>query len=564
MRWKAAFLFLTATCFLYYLTSIDSSEKTDPGTTTTATKSAATSQKDKPNIILILADDLGWNDVGWNQNKKTTANPEGTKTTNVEVKTPSLDKLKAEGIELGRFYAQALCSPTRSALMTGRYQFHTGLGPEYIRDHKPYGVPVDEVFISQLLKRSSYETHIVGKWHLGLCNEAYTPIKRGFDSFLGLLTGSTDHYTHSTIWRDKWSGPYYLDLHNNTKDCTSENSTYSMELFTREAIRIINNHHNNVPWLPLFLFFSLQAVHRPLQVPSRYLTQYQQLLPSGSPDVDKRIKMAAMITNMDEGIGKVMNALRDNDMFDNSVIIFMSDNGGEIPESSNYPLRGRKRTNWEGGIRVPAFIKGTSSGIGSLPKGTKFNELMHVTDWLPTLIKGMLGAETEGCKQLDGVDQWNALKGLSQPPRESLAVTIPPDGFEAITVFVGRYKLLTSGQNCDKDTPQFIHPGFDVDAVPPPEPVIKDGIGYWVFDIISDPTESTNLASNSSLVDTLRDFAVSQQTFAVPDIHTQVPNFDPTGNPKLNGGTWGPFQKSTICPSVMNRRFSKSVLSEPH
>ena len=243
-------------------------------------------------------------------------------------------------------------------------------------------------------------------------------------------------------------------------------------------------------------------------------------------------------------------------MLDNSIIIFMSDNGGDIPQSSNYPFRGQKRTNWEGGIRSPGFIRGTTSGLGQLPRGIKFNKLMHVTDWLPTLVRGMLGESTKNCKRLDGVDQWNALRGISKPPRESLAVTIPPTGFSAVTVVVDRYKLLTAGENCER-TEQFVHPGFNVLPISPPEPVVKDKIEYWVFDVISDPTESVNLASNNTLLKFLKKFAISQQKYAIPDISTQVQKVDPSGNPKVNGGSWGPFSNSTMCPKVLNTKYSK-------
>ena len=313
MRWKAVVLVVVITISTYYavhLNSFNNSERIEVIVSAVRIPKVIA----KPNIILIVADDLGWNDVGWHQNKKTMANPFGGKTTNMEIKTPVLDKLVKEGIELGRLYVQALCSPTRSALMTGRYPHHTGTGPDYIRNERPYGVPIQEVFLSQLLKKSSYSTHIVGKWHLGFCNKAYTPTSRGFDSFVGLLTGSSDHYTHSSNWRDLWNGPFYLDLHNNSQICSTENSTYSMNLFTREAVRIINNHANNLR-NPLFLYFSLQAVHKPLQVPHRFLTPYQQQLPNDVPDRDMRIKMAGMVTNMDEGIGEVVGALRNRSMF---------------------------------------------------------------------------------------------------------------------------------------------------------------------------------------------------------------------------------------------------------
>ena len=190
---------------------------------------------------------------------------------------------------------------------------------------QPYGHPLSDTFLPQKLKQQGYATHAVGKWHIGFYKPSYTPTKRGFDSFFGYLTGAKDYYTHAARagfpkWKecDGWNG---LDLHRNEQVVRNENGSYSTHLFTREVINIINQHNTSQP---LFIYLPFQAVHGPLQVPDSYLEPYKHI-----KNRARRI-YAGMVSAMDEAVGNITKALDEKGMMSNTVIIFSSDNGGQV------------------------------------------------------------------------------------------------------------------------------------------------------------------------------------------------------------------------------------------
>uniref|UniRef100_A0A0B6Z776 Sulfatase N-terminal domain-containing protein n=1 Tax=Arion vulgaris TaxID=1028688 RepID=A0A0B6Z776_9EUPU len=361
----------------------------------------------KPNIVFVVADDYGFRDIGYH---------------GAEFATPNLDKLAAQGVKLENYYVQPICSPTRSQLLTGRYQIHTGLQHDIIWPSQPYGLPLNFPTIADVLRTAGYSNHAVGKWHLGLYKKEYTPLYRGFDSFYGYWEGGEDYFTYyncdtfhnrttppdlritnSFNYNDILSGKYSTkqwcgyDLRDMNEPVTNMNGTYSTHLYTRKAIDIVNSAKSADK--PFFLYLAYQAVHSPMEVPPQYVKPYSFI-----QDKNRRI-YAGMVSAMDEGVGNLTEALKETGLWNNTVFIFSTDNGGEVyAGGNNWPLRGYKHTLWEGGVRGIGFV------TGPLLKHTGIvqTELMHVSDWFPT-IADAVGVKVNTSLNLDGVSQWQMI-----------------------------------------------------------------------------------------------------------------------------------------------------------
>lgn len=248
----------------------------------------------RPHILYIIADDLGSADVGFRGS---------------DIRTPNLDALAAGGARLGYFYTQPMCTPTRAALMTGRYPLRYGLQTAVIPSGADFGLATDEFLLPQALKEAGYRTALVGKWHLGHADQKYWPCQRGFDSFYGPLVGEIDHFKHEAHGVTDW----YRD----NEPVVEEG--YDTDLLGAEAVRLIGGHD---PKTPLFLYLAFTAPHTPYQAPQAYIDAY-----AGIADPQRRT-YAAMITAMDEQIGKVVAALEARGLRENTLIVFHSDNGG--------------------------------------------------------------------------------------------------------------------------------------------------------------------------------------------------------------------------------------------
>ncbi|MCK5369423.1 MAG: sulfatase-like hydrolase/transferase, partial [Cyclobacteriaceae bacterium] len=264
----------------------------------------------KPNIIVIVADDLGWNDIGFHGS---------------EIVTPAIDKMVQGGMELDRFYVHSVCSPTRASLLTGRYPSRYGilspLGDESV-------FPAGTVTIAELLKNNGYETAISGKWHLGTVPEA-RPMKLGFDSSYGYLRGQIDPYTHLYKNGNKtW--------HRN--DVLVDEEGHATDLITDEAIRFIEKFHGSKK--PFFLYVAYSVPHYPLEEPGNWIDMYEQSIANES-----RRLYAASVTHMDEGIGRIMTTLGKNEMEENTVVIFFSDNGAQESWHSKTQYNGKFKGN---------------------------------------------------------------------------------------------------------------------------------------------------------------------------------------------------------------------------
>ena len=319
------------------------------------------------NLVVFVADDLGWGDVGYHDS---------------EIRTPSIDRLAAEGTRLERFYVHPLCSPTRGAMMTGRSPMTTGV----LMPFEPWystGLPLGEKLLPEYLKDAGYQTFAIGKWHLGPNHLSYHPQSRGFDHYYGHLGGFINYNLH-TIWRG-------IDWQRNGKTVFEEG--YSTHLIAAEAVRLIKARNKDTP---IFLYVTFNAPHSPLQAPESSIAEYADI-----DDVNRRT-YAAMVSEMDRGIGQVLATLEDEGLSDETLVLFMSDNGGnEHLGANNGKLRGGKGSTWEGGIRVPAVLWWPKR----LKAGSIHDEMITVEDILPTLL-GALDVSPEWAKPLDGSNQW--------------------------------------------------------------------------------------------------------------------------------------------------------------
>lgn len=359
----------------------------------------------QPNIVFILADDMGYADAGFNGCK--------------DIRTPNLDQLAKAGTVLESFYVQPVCSPTRASLMTGRYVTHTGVY-QVVRPKAAWGLPLAERTLAQALREAGYQTALCGKWHLGEFEPTYRPTRRGFDRQYGHWYGAIDYFTH---YRDG-----QLDWYRNDEPCQDEG--YSTHLVAREACRIIKEKPADKP---LFLYVPFNAVHSPHQVPDSYTEPYANLQ-------GVRRTYAGMLSAMDEAIGQIAAALKEKGLFENTLLVFSSDNGGPSPGrvTSNGPLRAGKGTIYEGGIRVCAF----AVWPGKIAAGQRVKEPLHIVDWYPTLLK-LGGASLEQKLPLDGRDIWPVLTQNAKSPHAELLLPGMAPGVAALRV--GDWKLLAKG-----------------------------------------------------------------------------------------------------------------------
>ena len=318
-----------------------------------------------PNIVIFLADDLGWGDVGFHGS---------------EIETPAIDQLAQEGLELTAHYVQPVCSPTRAALLTGRYPIRYGFQVGVVRPWSLSGLPTREVLLPELLKRAGYTSHIVGKWHLGSAERAQLPTERGFDHHYGQYTGLIDYWTHERLGG--------LDWHRDGKPARDEG--YSTDLLREEATRIVREHDYAKP---LFLYVPFSAPHFPLQAPDELIAHYGSKFESE----DRRI-YAAMVTSMDRAIGAVLSELEAAQQTERTLVLFFSDNGALLAKGgSSATLRGQKSDLYEGAVRSPTVIRWP----GQIEAGERLATPLHVTDWFPTIAR-LAGVASEA--QIDGLD----------------------------------------------------------------------------------------------------------------------------------------------------------------
>jgi len=375
-------------------------------------------KRKRPNIIFVLADDLGWMDIGYHGS---------------EIQTPNLDRLAGQSVRFERHYVMPTCTPTRVGLMTGRYPSRYGVvSPAYGKIFDD-----DTVTLAGALQRCGYHTSLSGKWHMGSPPEC-TPRKYGFDSSYGYFHGQIDPYTHyyKTGVRSWHRNDAYLDEEGHATD-----------LITNEAVRVIESDHDK----PFFLYVAYSVPHYPLDEPEEWTSVYK-----GKIENPSRRWYAASVTHMDAGIGQIVRAVNRKGIRDNTLIVFVSDNGGQRswhdekqykgryadkPHTvlgDNRPLRSWKGAVYEGGIRVPAL----ANWPGVL-EPRDLSASVHIVDWMPTLCK-LAGYSPQRDLRWDGKNIWSLVSGRTDADKPRVFYWKTPNAF---AIRLGDWKLITDKQH---------------------------------------------------------------------------------------------------------------------
>ena len=450
-------------CLIFMLQSGCTSSKNDNQSNETI--------ENRPNIVFILADDLGWNEVGFNnKNNKL---------------TPNIDKLRNEGVSLTQFYVHAVCAPSRAALLTGRYPFRTWADwrsedfgkPSYLEKlglelsknddgeetRRIHGLAPEERTIAEALKEQGYFTSISGKWGCGEWLPGHLPMGQGFMHQYGHYAWGID-YNNYTIPHNAPARYAVYDWHRNQEPLNEQG--YSTDLIANEVVRLLANHKKEQDNKPFFYYVPFNAVHGPLEEIPRY--------------TDTHEKRYAAIKCLDDAVGRIVSTIDQYGFGDNTLIVFANDNGA-IRDSMNAPYRGTKNTNYEGGVRVPCVVKWENK----IPAGGTNNELMHITDFYSTLIK-LGGASLEQERKPDGMDMTAVLLDGAKSKRDEIVFEVS-GSVRLPSIRKGDYKL----------------------------------IGDELYNIVEDPMEQKNIAiDNPELVEKLkkRVTSVGNERPPMPDV----------------------------------------------
>ncbi|KAK9509481.1 hypothetical protein O3M35_006791 [Rhynocoris fuscipes] len=397
--------------------------------------------KQPPHIVVILADDMGWNDVGFHGSN--------------QIPTPNIDALAYNGLILNQHYTPSLCTPSRAAFLTAKYPIHTGMQHLVILESEPWGLGLNEHLLPEALAKAGYSSHAIGKWHLGFYRKEYTPTYRGFKSHYGYWQGFQDYYNHSV--RATYEPYEGYDMRRNMDVDWSAKGKYSTDLFTNEAVSVISNHNADNP---LFLYLAHLAPHTgnmrdPFQAPDELVARFSHI-----EDPERRV-YAAMVSKLDESVGEVISALRAKNMLDNSIIVFMSDNGAPTygihsNRGSNYPFRGIKNSAWEGGNRGVAAVW---SPLLKKPQRVA-NQLMYITDWMPTFY-ALAGLDPKELGDIDGYNMWPSLSEDLPSPREDILYNIDDVGSPYAALRRGDWKYITGSSTGERNAEWYGESGRD-------------------------------------------------------------------------------------------------------
>lgn len=387
----------------------------------------------RPNIILILADDLGYADTGFNNS--------------ATAKTPNLNRFVKSGVKLTDFRACPMCSPTRAGTLTGRWPLRFGMMRAVIPPWSKYGLPADENTLPELLAQAGYERRgIVGKWHLGHSKKTHLPLAHGFTHFVGHYNGAIDYFTHE---REE-----QLDWHKN--DSPLREKGYATDLLAKHAVDFINDSPTEKPY---FLYLPFNAPHSPYQA-----TKADLALHSSIKD-KKRRTYAAMVTAMDRAIGQVLQTVESRSDADNTLVIFFSDNGGIRSAGSNVPYRGAKLNLYEGGTRVAAAIRWPARGLHG---GTSFDERIGYIDILPTALQA---AEVSLPENIDGINFLPAIQNKTELPERPWFSYMHQSKSASSSLHLGPWKLIVNGDAFNSNT-----------------------LTLELYNLEDDPSETNNLA----------------------------------------------------------------------
>ena len=419
----------------------------------------------RPNVVIFLADDLGWADVGYHGEEV--------------IETPSIDRLAAEGVQLDRFYATPICSPTRAALMTGRDPMRLGVAYGVIMPWHTNGIHPDELFLPEAFRRAGYQTAMVGKWHLGHAQQTYHPNERGFEHFYGHLHTEVGYFP-------PFANQGGRDFQRNGQ--TIDDEGYETFLLGTEGARWIRERDESKPFL---LYMPFIAPHTPLEAPDDLLAKYEDMADdrksarSAQTDNSRRVARmmmqksarpvyAAVVDAMDQAVGTVLKALDDEGIANDTIVLFFSDNGGAAYATGgadNVPLRGGKGDTFEGGIRVVSVLRWPAK----LAPGSINASIMSAMDVLPTLAAAA-DVPVDSPFELNGRNLWPALEAGRREPRSDylfFASETPIRGHFNLTAFNDEWKLV---QEIDQG-------------------LLAADVTTHLFRIREDPHERVNLAS---------------------------------------------------------------------
>lgn len=359
-------------------------------------------------VVVLLVDDLGYGDTGHR---------------GAEYPTKAIDELATGGIILNQSYVLQLCSPSRAALISSRYSYNIGMDGAVLNNGDARCVNTTTATLGDRLSKGGVRTAFIGKYDLGYSSWGCTPNCRGFDYWLGYYGAAQDYYLHG--------GPKALDFHENYNQAPQYRGEYSTELFVRKGIEWVQNETSSKNESTL-LYLAFQAVHSPIEMPP-----HQYHAACGHIKEPTRCTYCAMMQSLDEGIANLTAAYKQLNIFDDTLFLFLADNGGQNTEGGfNVPLRGQKATLWEGGVRSQTFVHW--SGFAPQLKGSVYAGMVHATDWGPTLQSALLNEEAKpnpGEQPLDGINVWPAITSGGESPRKEMLLSMRDAGECA-----GRYK----------------------------------------------------------------------------------------------------------------------------
>ena len=478
----------------------------------------------KPHIVFVLVDDWGWANVGYHRDPPTK-----------EVDTPNIDSLVKGGLELDQHYAYKFCSPSRSSFLSGRLPIHVNDLNTPLDHYNPQdtvsgfgGIPRNMTVISSKMNEAGYVSHQVGKWHAGASVFDQMPVGRGFHTSFGYLNGYNDYYTEK-FGVSKCNGSDMVDFWDTDKPATGKNGTdYEETLFKERLLNVVKEHNSTIP---LFLYYAPHLVHAPLEIPDKYANMYNFI------DNPSRKIYHAMTKCLDDIVGELTDMLKQRKMWNNTLFVLSGDNGGPLDTGNNFPLKGGKYSDWQGGVRVNAFVSG-----GYLPekmKGQKTEEYIHLADWYATFsaVAGVNPTDEKAAKAklppIDSLNMWPLISGQnSTSPR----IDIP---LSHSTLISGDYKILVGNVGLagwtGPQNPNKTHPHGGIKATEH----CGDGC---LYNIMKDPLEYDNVAAK--MPDVLKEMQTKlemyQKGYFNPNrgSHSQAACDMALG---IYGGFWGPF-----------------------
>ena len=382
----------------------------------------------RPNVVFLLADDLGWGDVAFNGRK--------------DRPTPNLDRLAKQGTVFRRWYTAAVvCAPSRAALMTGKYTIHNGVSANNA------DLPASEVTLAEALKKQGYATALFGKWHHGVTRpkaKGYRhPLDLGFSEFVGFTNAvhAWEHYP-----KELWHG-------REKKPATG----YAATIFADRAIDFIQRHKTE----PFFLYVPFIEPHLRIEAPPEDIAEHKGKYAEKDPKKPLNATYVAMISRLDKEVGRILKTLDDLKLADDTLVVFTSDHGATFEvgnegtadfHDSNAPFRGQKRTLYEGGMRVPAVVRWP----GKVPAGKNSEEIVHMTDVFPTLLAAT-GTKADAAWKLDGANLLDVWQGKAKSPERTLFWEWRSEGYNQLAAMRGDLKLVVTGNS----PPEFFDLGKD-------------------------------------------------------------------------------------------------------